>query len=90
MARFWKFAGLCMAAILGTAGAIAGVLWWLGALAPGELGLHGTIALTLGVTMSAALGVGLMALVFASARGGGDGDAANGSRGIGGAAPGPK
>lgn len=37
-----------------------------------ELSLHGWIALTLGVVLSIALGVGLMSLVFYSARRGYD------------------
>jgi hypothetical protein len=38
----------------------------------GDLGLHGWIAFTLGIVVTSALGVGLMALVFHSDRSGQD------------------
>jgi hypothetical protein len=72
MAWFWRFAAVCTAAILGTAGAVAMGLWWFGEFSPGELGLHGVLSLALGIAMSAVVGVGLMALVFFSARRGRD------------------
>ena len=50
-------------------------LWWAawvwGSL-DAEISLNGNIALTLGVVVSIAVGVGLMALVFHSARSGHD------------------
>jgi hypothetical protein len=42
-----------------------------------DLGLHGTIALALGIGLTLLLGVGLMALVFYSARKGFDARAAD-------------
>lgn len=52
-----------------TAGA-AGFIWW--ELRDVELGFHGTLALILGVVLSLLVGVGLMTLVFYSARRGHD------------------
>ena len=72
MAWLWKFAAISMGTIACVAGATMAILWFLTGGGPGELGLHGVIALTLGVSLSAALGVGLMALVFLSARRGND------------------
>ena len=46
-----------------------------------EMSIHGWIALTLGVVVSMAVGVGLMALVFFSARRGYDDDAGPGDNG---------
>ena len=78
MAWFWRFAAASAAAILAAAGAVAGVLWRLGDFRPEELGLHGILALGLGVAMSAVVGVGLMALVLFSARRGRDDIAGDG------------
>ncbi|MGQ0676459.1 MAG: hypothetical protein ACT4N4_10310 [Rhodospirillales bacterium] len=72
MPWLWKFAAISLGTIACVAGAVVAILWFLTGSGPGELGLHGTIALILGVSLSAALGVGLMALVFLSARGGRD------------------
>jgi hypothetical protein len=61
-------------AILGFAlVAAAGAAGWLYASDPqGDVGVHGYIALGLGVGLTVALGAGLMALVFWSARKGHD------------------
>lgn len=58
------FASLCVAAV---AVILLGV-WLLGGFA--QLGLtgHGITALILGITITVALGIGLMALVFVSGR----------------------
>ncbi|HUC61042.1 MAG TPA: hypothetical protein VMF53_03730 [Alphaproteobacteria bacterium] len=58
----WTFVGICLAAILATLGA----LWAFSGFKGLGLGLEGTVALVGGVTLTIALGVGLMALVFAS------------------------
>ena len=63
-----------LAAVLGSILVLAVVLGlqrWI-SLADVELGFHGMLALVLGVTISLALGVGLMALVFYSSRSGHD------------------
>jgi hypothetical protein len=74
----WRFAAISLSAIAAVAVAAVGLVWFLTGESPAELGLHGVIALTLGIALSAALGVGLMALVFFSARGGTDGKAGGG------------
>ncbi len=79
MTWFWKFVAISMGTIVCVAAAAVALTWFLSGGLPGELGLHGIIALTLGISLSAGLGVGLMALVFFSARGGAD-DAASGNR----------
>lgn len=81
MTWFWKFAAISMGAIVCVAVAAVALTWFLSGDSPGELGLHGIIALTLGISLSAGLGVGLMALVFFSARGGADSNVAGGCRG---------
>ncbi len=58
------FAGLCVAAV---AVILLGV-WLLGGFAKLGLTGHGVAALILGITITIALGIGLMALVFASGR----------------------
>jgi hypothetical protein len=58
------------AVLLVAAGAVAVHLW--SELDDVSLGLHGWLALGLGVVLSLALGIGLMALVFMSARRGYD------------------
>ncbi len=59
---------------LATLGTVLAALW----IADGSVGLgltaHGYVALTLGVVLTSALGVGLMALVFHSNRSGRDDD----------------
>lgn len=61
---------VALGAMLTGACAWAGWVWfWLG---DAEISGHGIAALTLGVVFSLAVGVGLMALVFVSARRGYD------------------
>ena len=50
---------------------ILGLRTWIG-MADVEIGFHGMAALVLGVVLSLALGIGLMALVFYSSRAGHD------------------
>jgi hypothetical protein len=50
--------------------AIVGIVWVMNGFV--GLGTHGVIALVLGTVLSAGLGVGLMGLVFFSARSGAD------------------
>ena len=54
------------------------IVWAMGGFAGGDLGGHGRVALTLGIVLTSAVGVGLMALVFHSARSGRDEDAGGG------------
>lgn len=61
---------LSLLAMLALATGLAGYIWW--ELRDVEMGLHGTLALVLGVVVSLALGIGLMFLVFYSARHGHD------------------
>ena len=56
--------------LLVLAAGAAGFTWW--ELRDVELGLHGTLAPILGVVLSLGLGIGLMTLVFYSARRGHD------------------
>lgn len=56
--------------LLAAALAVALWLWW--AMGDVDIGVHGLIALFLGVVVSLALGGGLMALVFYSSRHGHD------------------
>ena len=61
---------------LGFLAALAGVSWmgihlWSG-MGDVEISLHGYIALALGISLTAAVGIGLMALLFYSARRGHD------------------
>ncbi len=81
---------ISMGVIVCTAVAAVGLSWFLTGDAPSALGLHGIIALTLGITLSAALGVGLMALVFLSSRGGADANVAGQRRGHGKSDPEPR
>lgn len=69
------FAAICVAAV---AAVLAG-LWLAGGAEELDLGLHGFLALGLGIVFTAGLGIGLMALVFYSNRSGRD-DAANHER----------
>ena len=48
--------------MLGLAIGAAGYIWW--ELREVELGVHGTLALIIGVLVSVGLGVGLMYLLF--------------------------
>jgi hypothetical protein len=50
----------------------------MGGFAGGELGFHGWVALTLGIVLTCALAITLMALVFHSARSGRDESAGGG------------
>ncbi len=52
--------------------ALAGAAWLLSAWDAVQIGVHGWIALSLGVVLSLAVGGGLMALVFISSRRGYD------------------
>jgi hypothetical protein len=61
---------ISLLAMLGLAIGAAGYIWW--ELREVELGVHGTLALIIGVLVSAGLGVGLMYLLFYSARHGHD------------------
>ncbi|MCW5770432.1 MAG: hypothetical protein KIT16_02260 [Rhodospirillaceae bacterium] len=67
------FAAICVAAVA----AVLGSLWLAGGADELELGLHGYIALALGIVFTAGVGIGLMALVFYSNRSGRD-EAAHG------------
>ena len=61
--------------VLGCVGAIAAALlivWATNGFAAMDLSVNGLIALTLGMVLTTALAVGLMALVFYSNRGEGD------------------
>ncbi|HET6467862.1 MAG TPA: hypothetical protein VFG43_05740 [Geminicoccaceae bacterium] len=60
------------------AGSSAVGFWIWRELGAVEIGLHGTIALVLGVTVTFALGVGLMSLVYYSHKHGFDDDAGRG------------
>ena len=61
---------ISLLAMLGLAIGAAGYIWW--ELREVELGVHGTLALIIGVLVSVGLGVGLMCLLFYSARHGHD------------------
>jgi len=61
---------LSLLAMLALATGLAGYIWW--ELRDVGMGLHGTLALVLGVVVSLALGIGQMFLVFYSARHGHD------------------
>lgn len=66
---------ILLAALLGLlalAGGAAAYIWW--ELRDVEMSFHGTLALILGVVLSLIVGVGLMQLVFYSARHGHDDD----------------
>jgi hypothetical protein len=63
--------------LLLAAGGVALHLWF--ELEDVSLGVHGWVALVLGVVVSLVLGIGLMMLVFRSARRGYDEDVAGGS-----------
>lgn len=52
--------------------ALAGAAWLLSAWDAVQIGVHGWIALSLGVVLSLVVGGGLMALVFISSRRGYD------------------
>jgi hypothetical protein len=54
------------------------IVWVMGGFEGAELGFHGWIAITLGMTVTSALGVALMALVFHSDRSGRDESAGGG------------
>ena len=54
------------------------IVWFMGAFEGSNLGTHGWIAFTLGVVVTCALGIGLMALVFYSDRSGQDDRAGGG------------
>jgi hypothetical protein len=60
--------------------ALAGAAWLLAGLDAVQIGLHGWIALVLGVIFSLGVGGGLMALAFVSHRRGYDDEAHNTSR----------
>jgi hypothetical protein len=59
-------------ASVGAIAAILGLLWAANGFTTGGLSGHGIAAVTLGVTISVLLAVGLMALVFYSNRSGRD------------------
>ncbi len=61
---------LALGALLAGAVGIAAYSWW--GLAGVDIGVHGVLALALGVGLSLALGIGLMSLVFYSNRHGHD------------------
>jgi hypothetical protein len=58
------FSATCIAIVA----VILAALWLSGVFGDMEMSLNGVIALTLGVTLTVFLGVGLMALVFYSGR----------------------
>lgn len=64
------------AAIIALGAMLGGIAWFVAygwSLFPGtEIGTHGVIAMVLGIVLSTALGVGLMALLFWSNRKGYD------------------
>ena len=60
------------AACLGFIAFVMLIVWVMGAFEGANLGFHGWIAITLGMTITSALGVALMALVFYSDRSGQD------------------
>jgi hypothetical protein len=65
--------GIVVVSLLGLlilAASAAGFIWW--ELRDVELSFHGVLALVLGVVLSLVLGIGLMYLVFYSARHGHD------------------
>lgn len=67
--RFWRrYLGIFVLTTVILAGAVMGALALVGRVFPGELDLHGWIAMTLGVVVASALGTGLMCLAFYSAR----------------------
>jgi len=65
-----------IALLMGLLGVSVWALVWAFSYAPIQISLHGWIALGLGAFLSVALGGGLMALSFYSARRGFDDDAA--------------
>ena len=72
----WVLVFLTVSAAL-TAGAFA-ALWLLGGGEGVGLSLHGGLALTLGIVLTAAMTVGLMALMFHSDRSGHDAEVGSG------------
>jgi hypothetical protein len=68
MSRVIGFAAAC----LGFIGLVMLTVWIMGGFDGAELGFHGWIAMILGMTITSALGVILMALVFHSDRSGQD------------------
>lgn len=72
MRWLWMFLALCGALV--TAAVLA--LWAVSGFQTWELGVMGMLALILGSALTAALAIGLMALVFHSSRSGHDDDAA--------------
>ena len=68
MRRIAGFSAGCLAFI----GAVMLTVWAMGGFTDTDLGFHGWIAFTLGVVLTCALGIGLMALVFHSDRSGQD------------------
>ena len=68
MGRVMGFAAAC----LGFIALVMLTVWIMGGFDGAELGLHGWVAMILGMTVTSALGVTLMALVFHSDRSGQD------------------
>ncbi len=75
MRRILGFSAGCVGFIL----LVMFIVWAMGAFEDINLGTHGWIAFTLGVVVTCALGIGLMALVFYSDRSGQDERAGGGS-----------
>ena len=56
------------------------IVWAMGGFAGGEMGVYGWVALALGIVLTCALAITLMALVFHSDRSGRDESAGGGGR----------
>jgi hypothetical protein len=74
MIRVMGFAVAC----LGFIALVMLTVWIMGGFDGAELGFHGWVAMILGMTVTSALGVALMALVFHSDRSGQDDSAGRG------------
>lgn len=74
MRRIVSFSAGC----LGFIALVLLVIWIMGGFEGANLGMHGWIAISLGMAVTSALGVGLMALVFHSDRSGQDESAGGG------------
>ena len=74
MRRILGFAAGCV----GFIALVLLLVWAMGGFAGGGMGVHGWIALTIGIVLTCALAITLMALVFHSARSGRDESAGGG------------
>lgn len=77
MRRIVGFSAACLGFIV----LVMLTVWLMGGLEGVALGFHGWVALALGTTLTSALGVALMALVFHSNRSGQDDSVGRAGRG---------